>query len=162
MRNHHNHCTPARIAVAAGALLGLLSLSATASGFHGAEAAPHHTYHAIFQLDNGSDHIIKKTLNNIENLLHDPRLEGHIKIELIANSKGVNAYTKNNGFKKKLEHLRSEGVILAQCSNTLRELHIARSELYPFVSIVPSGVGEIALRETQGWAYIHPSTPPTL
>lgn len=161
MNNCQNRRPAARLAVAAGAVLGLLSLSATASSFHGAEAAPHKTYHAIFQIDSGSSHIIKKTLNNIENLLHDPRLQGHIKIELIANSKGINVYMKNNGLEKKLRHLQGEGVILAQCNNTLHELHVARKELYPFVSIVPSGVGEITLREAQGWAYIHPSTPPS-
>ncbi|HVB46768.1 MAG TPA: hypothetical protein VNF69_00105, partial [Burkholderiales bacterium] len=102
---------------------------------------------------------IKKTLNNIENLLHDPRLKGKVQIELIANSKGFAIYAKHNGFEKKLRALQKDGVILSQCANTLRELHVDRSDLYPFVSIVPSGMGEITIREAQGWAYIHPTPP---
>ncbi len=125
-----------------------------------AKSAAHHEYGTIFQLDSGGDHAIKKTLNNIENLIKDPRVKGHIHVELLANSKGYDVYVKNNGFEKKLRQLQKEGVILAQCSNTLREKHIDRKDLYSFIKMVPSGVGEITLRESEGWAYIHPAPPP--
>jgi intracellular sulfur oxidation DsrE/DsrF family protein len=152
-------CWHTRVAAAALAALGLVGLgTAQAEEYHGA-AATHHHYGAIFHLDSGGDPAIKKTLNNIENLLQDPRLKGKITVELLANSKGFDVYVKNNGFQEKLEHLRKEGVILAQCANTLRELHVDRKDLYPFISIVPSGVGEITIREAEGWAYIHPAPP---
>ena len=144
------------------AMLGAVVLGfagqAAAAGFHGAVATKS-SYGAIFQIDNGNDGAIKKTINNVENLLQDPRLKGKVHIELIANSKGYAIYVRNNGFEKKLRALQKQGVILAQCNNTLRELHVKRSTLYPFVSIVPSGMGEITLRESEGWAYIHPSSP---
>jgi intracellular sulfur oxidation DsrE/DsrF family protein len=96
----------------------------------------------------------------VENLLHDPRFKGKtLRIELLANSKGFAVYVKHNGFKKRLEGLQAHGVILSQCANTLRELHVDRGDLYGFINIVPSGMGEITIRESQGWAYIHPSTP---
>lgn len=149
-----------RIAGIALGAIGLFGLGvANAAGYHGATAGKAH-YGAIFHLDSGGDKAIKKTLNNIENLLQDPRLKGKITVELLANSKGFDVYVKNNGFKEKLEHLQKEGVILAQCANTLRELHIDRKDLYPFIAIVPSGVGEITIRESEGWAYIHPAPPP--
>lgn len=144
-----------------GALLALSAVPAFAATMGGASSRPHHEYGAIFQLDSGGNHAIKKTLNNIKNLLNDPRLKGHIKVELIANSKGFDVYVKGNGFKKELEKLKSRGVMLAQCSNTLRELHVNPHDLYSFITIVPSGVGEITLRESQGWAYIHPAPPPS-
>ena len=148
------------VCVAAAGTAGLsFAPSAHAAGFAGAVADKAH-YGAIFQIDSGSTKGIKKTLNNIENLLHDPRLAGKVTVELIANSKGFNVYVKDNGFEKELRHLQSEGVILAQCSNTLRELHVNRKDLYPFIYVVPLGVGEITIRESQGWAYIHPSAPP--
>ena len=144
--------------VCTAALFSASAAHAQASTFKGAEATKSH-YGAIFQIDSGSQGAIKKTLNNIENLMDDPRLKGKVQIELIANSKGFAVYVKGNGFEKKLEKLQQEGVILAQCSNTLRELHIDRNDLYPFISVVPSGMGEITLRESEGWAYIHPSQP---
>ncbi|OIQ89933.1 DsrE/DsrF-like family protein [mine drainage metagenome] len=148
--------------VAATALFaaGLPGAAAAGSGddFHGA-AATKAQYGVIFQLDSGGNAAIKKTLNNIENILHDPRLAKKLKVELIANSHGFDVYVKNNGFEDKLRHLQQQGVILAQCNNTLKELKVSRNDLYPFISIVPSGMGEITIREAEGWAYIHPAAP---
>ncbi len=148
--------------LAAGAFASLFMLAgagaAHASSFHGAVATKSH-YGVIFQIDTGGNKDIKKTLTNIENILQDPRLKGKVTVELIANSKGFDVYVKHNGFKGKLLKLQKEGVILAQCANTLRELHVDRHDLYSFIHIVPSGMGEIAIREAQGWAYIHPSPP---
>ena len=150
-----------RIGIAAGALCatGLLSTAASADpGFTGAKADKAH-YNVIFHIDAGGEGTIKKTLNNIENLMNDPRLKGKVNVELLANSKGFAVYVKNNGFEEKLKHLQKEGVILSQCSNTLKELKIDRNNLYPFISMVPSGMGEITIRESEGWAYIHPTPP---
>lgn len=149
----------ALVLVAAGVWgLSPVSHADAVDGFAGATADKAH-YGAIFQLDSGGEGAIKKTLNNIENLLHDPRLAGKVSVELIANSKGFSVYVKGNSFEKQLRHLQEQGVILSQCANTLRELHVDRQDLYPFVSIVPSGVGELTIRESQGWAYIHPTPP---
>lgn len=147
-----------RIAAGLALAAGLATAAHAAEGFTGAQATRAH-YGVIFQLDAGGNGAIKKTLNNIENLLGDPRLKGKVRIELIANSKGFDVYVKNNGFEQKLRHLQEQGVMLAQCANTLRELHVDRKDLYPFISVVPSGMGEITLRESQGWAYIHPTPP---
>lgn len=150
-----------RIGIVVSALCAASLLSATASadaGFTGAKADKAQ-YNVIFHIDVGNEATIKKTLNNIDNLLNDPRLKGKVNVELVANSNGFAVYVKNNGFEEKLKHLQKEGVILSQCSNTLKELHVDRNDLYPFISIVPSGMGEITIREAQGWAYIHPTPP---
>jgi uncharacterized protein len=119
-------------------------------------------YGVIFQVDQGGQGAIKKTLNNIRNILNDPRFKGRkLRVELIANSKGFAVYVKGNGFEKELRQLKADGVELAQCANTLRELHVDQHDLYGFITVVPSGMGEIVIREAQGWAYIHPSAPPS-
>ena len=127
-----------------------------AETYTGAEAS-RASYKAIFHIDGDAGSAMKKTVGNINNLLNDPRLKGKIKIELLANSKGYKIYDKNNGLEKQLLDLQSRGVILAQCNNTLNELKVDRATLYPFISIVPSGVGELTIRQADGWAYIHPS-----
>lgn len=55
-----------------------------------------------------------------------------------------------------LQGLQGKGVILAQCENTLRERKISKDELWPFISFVPSGNGEIIIRQYHGWAVVHP------
>ena len=148
------------LALATAGLTFALTASAFAGqSFHGATAAKSE-YGVIFHIDGGDEATIKKTLNNVENLLHDPRFKGKtLRVELLANSKGFAVYVKHNGFEKRLKDLQAHGVILSQCANTLRELHVDRGNLYDFINIVPSGMGEITIRESEGWAYIHPSAP---
>ncbi|HUJ86350.1 MAG TPA: hypothetical protein VLX30_05810 [Burkholderiales bacterium] len=139
--------------------LGLAAAAYAEPSFHGAPATKSE-YGVIFHIDGGDEATIKKTLNNVENLLHDPRFKGRtLHVELLANSKGFAVYVKHNGFEKRLKDLQEHGVLLSQCANTLRELHVDRKNLYSFISIVPSGMGEITIREAEGWAYIHPSSP---
>ncbi len=126
-----------------------------AADFHGAEAVKNE-YKAVYQLNSGNDKVIRATLRNMNNALHDPRLEGKLKLELVAHSGGIAVFLKKNDYGPLLKALADQGVILAACENTLRERNIDRSELLPFVSFVPSGNGELIIRQQQGWAIIHP------
>lgn len=147
---------------ALGVLVAVSLIMATGAAFAATGAQPTKAaYGVIFQIDQGGQGAIKKTLNNIKNVLNDPRFKSRgLRVELIANSKGFAAYVKGNGFERELRQLKADGVELAQCANTLRELHVDRHDLYGFITVVPSGMGEIVIREGEGWAYIHPSAPP--
>jgi len=113
-------------------------------------------YNALYVLNSGDEKRIEGTLRNIKNALEDPRLKGKLHIELIAFSAGVAVYDKNSPFKDALVDLKSRGVMLVQCENTLRERKISKSSLYDSVDYVPSGNGEIILRHYEGWAVVHP------
>lgn len=88
--------------------------------------------------------------------MEDPRLKGKLEVELIVFGDGVAVYNKNNSYEAALKALQAKGVVLAQCENTLRERKIDKSELFDFISFVPSGNGEIIIREAEGWAIVHP------
>jgi intracellular sulfur oxidation DsrE/DsrF family protein len=45
---------------------------------------------------------------------------------------------------------------VAQCNNTLRERKISRDQLYDFIAVVPSGNGELIIRQADGWTIIKP------
>lgn len=113
-------------------------------------------YKALYILNSGDEKKMTGTLRNMKNALEDPRLKGKLDLELIVFGDGVAVYDKNGSFEKTLRELQARGVILAQCENTLRERHIDKSSLYDFISFVPSGNGEIIIREYQGWAVVHP------
>ncbi|MNY31846.1 DsrE/DsrF-like family protein [compost metagenome] len=95
-------------------------------------------------------------LRNMKNAMEDPRIKGKLEVELIVFGDGVALYNKNSPYMDKLKDLMSKGVLLAQCENTLKERNIDKSTLYDFISYVPSGNGEIIIRQQQGWAVIHP------
>lgn len=124
-------------------------------GFTGAKATMKH-YKALYVLNSGEEKKINGTLRNIKNALEDPRLKGKLELELIVFGDGVAVYHKNSSYEPALKLLQSKGVILAQCENTLKERKIEKSELFDFISFVPSGNGEIIIRQQQGWAVVHP------
>lgn len=114
------------------------------------------TYKAVYQLNSEDDKKISATLKNINNALEDPRLAGKLKVELVVHGGGVVAFKKNSPYEQQLLMLQKKGVLLAQCENTLKERNITKSELFDFISYVPSGNGELIIRQDQGWAIIHP------
>jgi len=123
--------------------------------FTGAVAKLKH-YNALYILNSNDEKKIAGTLRNINNALEDPRLKGKLHVELVAFGDGVAVFMKNSTYEQALTNLQAKGVVLAQCSNTIRERKIDKSELFPFISYVPSGNGEIIIRQYEGWATVHP------
>ena len=113
-------------------------------------------YNALYILNQSDDKKIKGVLRNISNALEDPRLKGKLHVELVAFGEGVELFKKSNHYDTLLLKLYNKGVILAQRLNTIREKNISKDELWPFISYVPSGNGEIIIRQYQGWAIVHP------
>lgn len=122
--------------------------------FTGAKPTLH--YKALYVINVDDAKKISGTLRNINNALDDPRLKGKLEVELIAFGNGVALYEKSGSFEKTLQDLQAKGVLLAQCENTIRERHIDKNTLFPFISYVPSGNGEIIIRGSQGWVVVHP------
>jgi intracellular sulfur oxidation DsrE/DsrF family protein len=123
--------------------------------FTGAKASLKN-YHAIYQMDSNDPRIIEKTIRNINNALSDPRLNGRLEVELIAFSGGTDAYLKGSKYEAPLRELIAKGVIVAQCSNTLKERKISPDELFDFIALVPSGNGELIIRQAEGWSVVKP------
>ena len=123
--------------------------------FHGA-AATLKSYKALYILNQSDDKKIKGIIRNINNALEDPRLKGKLQVEMVAFGDGVEIFKKSNHYDTLLLKLQKKGVILAECLNTMKERNISKDELWPFISYVPSGNGEIIIRQYQGWATVHP------
>ncbi len=123
--------------------------------FEPAKAHKKH-YDALYILNEADDKKIRGILRNINNVLSDERLKGKLHIEVIAFSDGVEMYKKKNAYYELLAALKDKGVVFAQCSKTLEERKIEKKELFDFVHYVPSGNGEIILRQYEGWAVVHP------
>jgi intracellular sulfur oxidation DsrE/DsrF family protein len=127
----------------------------TPAVFTGAKATLKH-YNALYIINTADEKHITGTLRNISNAIADPRLKDKLTVEIIAFGDGVAVYQTSGGFENKLKELQAKGVILAQCENTVRERKISKDSLFDFISYVPSGNGEIIIRQYQGWATVHP------
>jgi len=125
------------------------------SEFHGA-VADKKLYQVVYQLNSEDEKVIKATIKNMMNALEDPRLKGKLQAELVVHGGGVAVFKKDSPYEEQLRSLQAKGAILAECENTLRERNISKDELFDFISFVPSGNGEIIIRQQQGWAIVHP------
>lgn len=99
-------------------------------------------------------------LGNIQNMIQYLDQESmHNQIDLVASGPAVcelqDAVSEKMGFKNALLSL-SSNIRICACRNALRANHISPELLLPFVEIVPAGVVEIALRQTEGFSYIKP------
>lgn len=110
----------------------------------------------MYQLDSDDPKLIQQTLRNINNALEDARLKGKITIELVAFGNGTALFRKDQPYEAPLTALKAKGVILSQCLNTLKEKKISKDELLPLIAYVPSGNGELIIRQAQGWSLVHP------
>ncbi|HEX9511182.1 MAG TPA: DsrE family protein [Puia sp.] len=134
---------------------GICQAAVNPDDFHGATAEKSE-YKVVYQLDNDDDKVIKTTIRNIQNALEDPRLKGKLRVELVVHGAGVAAFMKSTPYDEQFKRLQSEGVLLAQCLNTMREKNLTKDQLLSYISFVPSGTGELIIRQQQGWAYVHP------
>ena len=73
-------------------------------------------------------------------------------IIILANAKAVLAFKKPE---LTATILASKGQLLL-CGNALRGHHISEDSLPAEVTVVPSGVVELAVKQSQGYAYIRP------
>lgn len=112
-------------------------------------------YDALYTLNSGDDMKIKTIFRSVHHALEDPRLKGKLKVEVIVFSDGIAAFMKNSPYEAQWKELLDMGVILAQCNNTMIARNVKKEDLFPFVSIVPSGNGEIILRQYEGWAVVN-------
>lgn len=98
------------------------------------------------------------TIQNALNLLEFYRERGvNSRVEIVANSQAVSELTQNiQTYADALAALAEQSVVLAACGNAMRNLGIEPGQLYPFVTVVPAGVAELAERQREGYAYIRP------
>ena len=123
--------------------------------YSGAVASKKH-YRAIYQLDSNDPKVIEKAIRNINNALNDPRLKGKVQLELITFAGGTEVVLKGSKYEDALKGLVLSGVIVAQCNNSLKERKLTRDQVLDFVGIVPSGNGELIIREGDGWGIVKP------
>ena len=113
-------------------------------------------YRVLFHLDEGAKGRVDLVLHNIENLITDLGQE-NVEVELVSNSEGVTALLKTPDLHGAMvERLAAKGVRFTACENSLRQFHLAKDALLEHVEAVPSGVGELARKEAEGWSYIRP------
>ena len=93
-------------------------------------------------------------LRNVLNLRAD--LGPDIPVELVAHGPGVALLTGESGLESGVAQVVAVGVRPVACLNTLASRALTPGDLLPGVATAPSGVGHLAPRQLEGWAYVRP------
>lgn len=111
-------------------------------------------YQVIFHIDEFRKS--KLVFGNIDNLIKDLG-EENLEVELLVNSEAVKLMLiDSNDFSEQLNNLQLKNVTFAVCANSLHQMNLEKELLFDFCIVVPSGVGELVIKQTNGYAYIKP------
>lgn len=107
----------------------------------------------IMQLTSGDVGVHKsltKQLNNLKNGWGDS-----VEIEVVCHGPGIDfIVAEKTIFKSEIYQLKKKGVVFVACENTMREKQIPREAILPDMHFVQMGIGEIVIKQEQGWSYI--------
>lgn len=110
-------------------------------------------HRVVIQLSSNDTLAWKGLMNNLKNLK-----EGwgdSVQVEVVAHGNGIQLLMA--GKTTQLENIRkfkAMGIDFVGCENTLRERKISKTEIIPEAGFVKMGIGEIILRQEEGWTYI--------
>jgi len=76
-----------------------------------------------------------------------------VAIEVVAYGPGVDMLMTSSTQKEKVAEFKKQGISFVVCENTMKVRSIAKEDIIQEAGYVPSGVGELVLKQEQGWAY---------
>jgi intracellular sulfur oxidation DsrE/DsrF family protein len=130
-----------------------LGLAAAAVAAGGAQAAaPAGPYKAVFQISDADPQKWNLTLNNTKNALAD--LGAGTQLEIVVFGPGIGMVRAGSEVAARVGEAVAAGVKVMVCQNTMRALKLEPKDIHPQAGYVPSGVGELIRKQTEGWAYI--------
>ena len=76
------------------------------------------------------------------------------EVEVLAYGPGISILAKGAPTTKELAELNAKGVHFMACETAMRAHKIAKADLLPGVTSVPSGVVELVRKQEAGWSYV--------
>ena len=136
-------------AFAASPALAQVKLAAKTAAGKTAQAAPHRIVYDMVVADTAQHAGLMRQLNNVKRGWPDAQ------IEVVVHGKALDMLVTGQSTQvKAIRELQAKGVVFAACENTMRAHQVVKAQLLPGVITVPMGVGEIILKQEEGWGYI--------
>ncbi len=93
-------------------------------------------------------------LSNVETLQREFG-PSNIEIEVVVHGPALSMLHKTDtDFAARIQRLSEHGVRFVASRRTMRDKRLTSADMFPFVSLVDSGVGEIVRKQEAGWTYI--------
>jgi len=129
---------------------GMLCCSATVVAQN---TTPTTTHKVVVQLNSADTAAWGGVIGNIKNL--SKIWPGQLQIEVVVHGRALDFLVASKShLVNDVEHLSKKGIVFSACENTMGKYGITKQMLIPAVFTVPSGVGEVILKQEQGWSYL--------
>lgn len=79
-----------------------------------------------------------------------------VNIELVNFSSAVTALTPMSPLGTHLKDALKAGIKIVACQNSMNKFKLTIDDMFPGITAVPSGVGELVKRQKEGWVYLQP------
>lgn len=95
----------------------------------------------------------KGLMNNLKNLK-----EGwgdSVEVEVVVHGPGIDLVTKGKSTQQlAIQEMMQHKVRFVLCQNTMKQRNVSRAQILDGVEFVPMAIGEIILKQEQGWSYL--------
>jgi intracellular sulfur oxidation DsrE/DsrF family protein len=110
-------------------------------------------HRVVIQLSSDDTLVWKGLMNNLKNM--KTGWGDSVTIEVVAHGPGVYLLAKDRTTQQeRINSFTKMGVTFVACENTIRERKIPKESIIPEAGFVKMGVGEIIMKQEQGWSYI--------
>lgn len=107
----------------------------------------------VVQMNTADTAAWSSTIGNIRNL--QKIWPNNLQVELVVHGKALDFLVKEKThLANDIIAMSKEGIVFAACENSMRKHHIEKSQLLTQAITVPSGVGELVLKQEDGWSYL--------
>ncbi len=79
-----------------------------------------------------------------------------VNIEIVNFSSAVTQLTPMSPNGTRIKDALGAGVKIVACQNSMNKFKLTIDDLFPGITAVPSGVGELVKRQKDGWIYLQP------
>lgn len=107
----------------------------------------------IMQLSSNDTLVWKGLMNNLKNL--KAGWGDSLTIEVVAHGPGIELLMSNKTTQyQNIIKFVQQGIVFVACENTMKEKNISKEQIITEAQFVKMGIGEIVLKQEQGWSYI--------
>lgn len=92
------------------------------------------------------------TINNLRTMEKVVGMKAHA--EVIAWGPGIKFLLKNSPYAADIQSLSMYGIKFSACHQTMKAMHLKKSQLATGVTVVPGAIAEIIKRHNEGWTEI--------
>ncbi|MEJ2478682.1 MAG: DsrE family protein [Acidihalobacter sp.] len=139
--------------VAAACLLLSIGLSPASAATHPTPPWGKGPFKVLLEVNQNDPATWKVTISNLTTMEKVVGMDT-AHAEVIAWGPGIHMLLKNSPVAKDIQSLSMYGVEFAACHQTMKALHISKSQLASGVTVVPGAIAEIVRRHNQGWTEI--------